>query len=181
MCRKLFLPIILVMIIFGGTITVLAQQPPPPVEEEMLNFMRDNLPQRYRRMNELRQHKPQRFSQELEREMPRFRQLRLAQGAEPEEYQWQIKIFRQEDECRDLKEAYQQADAALKPQKKEALRENLSMLFDLKYEHQRQRMKTIERKLAELKENLEKRAQNRQKLIEKRLEQLLDETENLDW
>ena len=86
-----------------------------------------------------------------------------------------VRMLALEFESKELSLKFDKASDADKKGIKEALKANLSELFDLKSKGQELRVKSMEAKLAKLKENQGKRKINKDKIVEQRVEQLTGE------
>lgn len=86
-----------------------------------------------------------------------------------------VRMLALEFESKELSLKFDKASDADKKGIKDALKANLSELFDLKSKGQELRVKRMEADLAKLKKNLEKRKVNKDKIVEQRLEQLTGE------
>ncbi|HAF95121.1 MAG: hypothetical protein A2X34_08590 [Elusimicrobia bacterium GWC2_51_8] len=86
-----------------------------------------------------------------------------------------VRMLALEFGCKELSLKFDKASDAGKKGVKEALKANLSELFDLKSKGQELRVKRMEAGLIKLRKNLEKRKVNKDKIVEQRLGQLTGE------
>ncbi|MDT8286584.1 MAG: hypothetical protein RQ748_05700 [Elusimicrobiales bacterium] len=86
-----------------------------------------------------------------------------------------VRMLALEYETRELSLAYEKAKDSEKAKIKADLKKGLSELFDLRLGHQEFRVKRMEKDLARLKSQIEKRKSSKAKLVEGRLEQLTGE------
>lgn len=164
---------------------------PPPVQLLMQHWQKQN-PEEFERMKKLREEDPQAFREELHRKLQEARKERggrrmdgefgrpgAGPGGDFDPGNPQMKIA--EDKIRDLAQAWRSAATdEEKQQVKADLVSALNQAFDLREQVRRERLAQMEKKLAELRSNIEQRSAQRQAIIDKRLGELTED-EKLVW
>jgi len=72
-------------------------------------------------------------------------------------------------------------DSSTKDNLKKQLMDTLNKLFDKKLELQKDELKELEKRLSEVKQDIERRRQNKDKIIQRRFEELVGVEEDLRW
>lgn len=150
--------------------------------EDVAAFVRQTFPDLARRLERLRRENPalfQRKRQEVAREGLRLLELR---DRNPELFELSVEEIRLRDELGRLAaECRRESDADRLREKREALREQVGRAFDLRQRLKAGEVADLERKLADLRDAVERRAERRDELIDKKLSELLREDEDSDW
>lgn len=76
---------------------------------------------------------------------------------------------------------YKKADAASQAKLRTELYNALARLFDIRESYKQEEIKSLEKRLQELKESLNERKQNRDNIVTRRLKELLNERDELRW
>ncbi|MDQ7824211.1 MAG: hypothetical protein RDV48_15520 [Candidatus Eremiobacteraeota bacterium] len=100
----------------------------------------------------------------------------------PELYKTLIEERRQESQCHEIiKKFKEEKDGAKQKALREELRKTLGTLFELRQKAKDERVKDIEKSLAELKKKSEERKKNKDKIVNLRLEEMLGRAQDLEW
>lgn len=133
----------------------------------------------------LRQEKlknPRRYEEQLAKLWDDVRRLEKFKRENPARYNNLKRQLQLERNCRTLAQKYRQSnDAAGKSQARADLRNCLAELFTLREAERAEKVTELEQELAELREMLAFRAKNKDKVIEKRLNEMIGESEKLEW
>ena len=128
---------------------------------------------------------PQRAHAMLRHLWPRIRKLMEIKKSDPDLYEWSVRDMRIGLECDKLRRQFQEAT---KGGDKDRVRETRSQIVDKVEEHfdVRQKMRElelerVERRLAEWRKQLEKRAAKRKELIQERVNDLTGEQREPRW
>jgi DNA repair exonuclease SbcCD ATPase subunit len=138
--------------------------------EEVMAFLKNNLPELHERMERLRETNKRRFHMMMRRMWPRMRDLmnlpQEVRQAHIRDSQLKIKVFRA---ARNL----QEADTTEQKNKyRKQLQKLLAEQFDVEQKVRQYRLKQLEEQLDHLKKNLEQREKDRDKIIADRLKRL---------
>ncbi|MCB0280167.1 MAG: hypothetical protein KDD94_11715 [Calditrichaeota bacterium] len=143
-------------------------------QTEMMDFAKEHMPKRYKRMqndNQLRR----RLLPEMRK---RFQQLKRLQKSNADDYQLALSVVKTENEIDGLIENYQSAQTDTeKKQLESEIRKKLETVFQTRETLYKNEINRLEDALKQATDRLKLRTQNKEELIEKRLNSLL---RNLD-
>ncbi len=159
---------------------------PAKAEEEYLEFLKTNFPSEFKEMKaeleDLKEDNPGAYRRKIQRGYGLMRRLRGMKEKDPERFESQIKIIRQERECRKLSKEYREAETAQEKEEiKAELTEILGELFDSRLIEDEARVKALEEEISRLKERAAERKKNKGEVVKRRLEKLTGEADDLRW
>lgn len=154
----------------------------PEQRQKFMEFLREYDPRVLQQLKKIQAERPGEFGKRLAGEWRRLAQLMMLREKDPKLFGALIK---QRDLSRESRELASSVQAAKTEEEKEALREelaeNLNQIYDLQQEMWEEKIAALEKRLNELREMLEKRAQHRGEIIERRIKELTGEEEYLNW
>jgi uncharacterized membrane protein YccC len=154
----------------------------PEQRQKFMEFLREYDPRVLQQLKKIQAERPGEFGQRLSGEWRRLAQLMVLRVKDPKLFDALIK---HRDLSRESRELASSVRAAKTEEEKEALREelaeNLNQIYDLQQEMWEEKIAALEKRLNELREMLEKRAQHRGEIIERRIKELTGEEEYLNW
>ena len=151
-------------------------------ENDVIRYLEKTYPDRIQEVIKFKKRRPLLYQQAISRGFREMRKLREIQATDPGRFERILKERSLEKECRDLARSYNRSgDSAEKQRIRTQLLERLEMLFDLRQTNRSEEIASLERKLAELKKENERRLINKKQIVDKRLEQVLGETRDLEW
>lgn len=152
--------------------------------EDVLNFVGTHSPLFREALGELRREEPREF-EEMVDDIARFMQeLREVQQEDPAEAELMLQLEVKEMESEIIaRQFHETKNQDQKAKLREQLGGRLNQLFELKQHAQEKELHYLEREMMELRERLERRAQNRDRIIERRMKDLLGDGEDdwMDW
>ena len=154
----------------------------PEQRQKFMEFLREYDPRVLQQLKKTQAERPGEFGKRLSGEWRRLGQLMMLREKDPKLFGALIK---QRDLSRESRELASSVRAAKTEEEKEALREelaeNLNQIYDLQQEMWEEKIAALEKRLNELREMLEKRAQHRGEIIERRIKELTGEEKYLNW
>ena len=153
--------------------------------ERAMQVLKDINPEAAERLEQLWERSPQRAQGMLHRFGPRIYELLRLKESDPELYKWSVKDMKIGLACDKLARQYREATKA---GDKDRIKEIRTQIADQVEEHFEVRQKMgevklerLERRLAEARKRLEKRAATRDDLIEKRIGELTGDQPKPTW
>ena len=150
--------------------------------EEVAAFVRQTFPDLSRRLERLRTENPTLFQlkrQEVAREALRLLELR---ERNPELFQLSVEEIGLRGELDRLAaDCRRQREGARADELRAELREKVGRAFELRQRIKEGEVAELERKLADLRDGLERRSERRDELIDQKLTELLREDGSSDW
>lgn len=150
-----------------------AWQDPTGAEEKGLDLIKQHDPVFHGKLLKLRESAPAKYKVAMRMAGKTLMMAKMDQ--DPALEKSVVRMLALEYETRELGLAYEKAGASDKAKIKGELKKGLSELFDLRLGHQEFRVKRMEKDLARLKAQIEKRKSSKAKLVEGRLEQMTGE------
>lgn len=159
---------------------------PAKAEEEYLRFLKENFPSEFKEMKaeleELKEDNPGAYGRKIQRGYRLMCHLQGMKEKDPERFESQIEIIRQERECRILSKEYQEAETAQEKEEiKEELTDILGELFDRRLAEGEAKVKALEEEISRLRERAAERKKDKGEIVERRLEELTGEADDLRW
>ncbi len=151
-------------------------------EEEVIAYLRETRSEQAKRLLELKDRSPERYRSWLSRAFREKRYMDEMKERDPERYQVLVQEKQLESKSRSLASQYRETDnEAEKGQLKSELKTLLDRLFDLRQMNRETEIKNLEKRLDELRENLQQRLDNKPGIVEKRLMEMIGEREKWEW
>lgn len=142
-------------------------------EEKLLDLIKKHDPSFHGKLLKLRESAPAKYRVTMR--MSGKALMMAKRDQDPTLEKNAVRMLALEYETRELSLAYEKAKDSEKPKIKAELKKGLSELFDLRLGYQEVRVKRMEKDLARLKSQIEKRKSSKAKLVEGRLEQMTGE------
>lgn len=156
-------------------------QTPKAIGEEEWQWIKEEFPEKYEKLMQLKEKNPQGFEKEG-MQLRRLVMLRRLKTEDPEAYAMSKKLFELEEKAAGLAEEYKKESSLKQKEKiKGEIQGALNEAFDLKLTIEERKLNGLKDKLSELEKSLEKRKSNRDEIIGKHLEGLLQEEDSLRW
>ncbi|MCA9733797.1 MAG: hypothetical protein H6696_02120 [Deferribacteres bacterium] len=156
-----------------------------PVSEEQkaeaLQFLGELVPEAVPALAELENEKPHAYERELRQALREKRILERQKIRDRKEYENSSKRIVLQHKTKVLAYQYRKAVESDKPALKKQLRNQLSELFDMREQDRELEIQHLEKRLNELRLQLQKRKPNKEKIIEKRLDTMLGVDKELQW
>ena len=125
---------------------------------------------------------PARYEEQLAKLWEDVRRLEKFKQENPARYNNLKKQLQLERDCRSLVQRFRKTnDAAQRAKFRIDLKNYLTELFNLREAERAEKVTELEKELTELREMLAFRAKNKDKVIEKRLNEMIGESEKLEW
>ena len=153
--------------------------------EQARQVLKDINPELAERLDQWQERSPERVHAILAQYWPRLVKLIRDRKADPEHYELGVKDMRIGTQCEKLRRQFHEARNAGNRDRLEDLHRTIAELVEEHFEV-RQRMRELElerleRRLAEARKQLEKRAETRQKLIKQRISDLTGQQREPMW
>jgi hypothetical protein len=149
-------------------------------ENEILMFLKDNLPKKYDKIIKLRDDKPKAYRMMMIKLNQRYSAFMIMRENNSDGYKLELERLKLEDDVEDavtqIKKSESKSD---KEEYKKQLRKLVEKEFDIKTQIVKNEIIFFERRLNESKEKIQGRDEKRDKIIDLRIDQLLDG--NLEW
>lgn len=154
----------------------------PEQEEETLEYLKEFHPGRGGDLLLLKASRPERYWAFLSRAFREMRYLEDLKEKDPERYERVFQEKKLEREAWNLSRQYRQTeDDKEKARLKEELKSLLDQVFDFRQMNRQEEIEKLEKRLAELKENNQKRLANKDEIIQRRLKQMLGDEKGMEW
>jgi hypothetical protein len=152
------------------------------LEEELYEWLSEVAPGRAEELRRLREEEPQRYRDAIRFSIRWMRMMRRLQEKDPEAYEAEIRIVRLESRSQELARRYREAHSdEERRQIEQELTGVLNDLFDVREARREREIRQLERHLAEMREQLQRRRQNKTAIVERRLRALTGGLDDLDW
>lgn len=143
-------------------------------EQEGLEWFKEEFPEKYEQLMELREKNPQKFRMQAMRLKKGWRMFHRLREEDPEAYEMFKEMFKLQEQVRDLAESYKKEDSEKEKQEIRQKMENLlSEAFDMKLKLGERRLQKLEERLSKLADFLQKRKEHKEKIIQQHLAELI--------
>ena len=164
------------------SIEQIAQELGPNWETEALKQLQLEEPEEAKMLEQERLKNPEKYRQKLVQAWGDLRRLQRLKTENPEKYQQFKKKMQLNRQSHELTRAYRQAeDATQKQQIRTQLKTCLAELFALREAERAEKVTELEQELERLREMLAFRQKNKDQIIEKRLDEMLQDSDLLEW
>jgi len=154
----------------------------PDQEKEALEYLKEFHPGRGGDLLLLKASRPERYWTFLSRAFREMRYLEGLKEKDPERYERVSREKKLEREAWNLSRQYRQTeDDKVKARLKEELKNLLDQVFDFRQMNRQEEIEKLEKRLAELKENNQKRLANKEEIVQRRLKQILGDEKGMEW
>jgi hypothetical protein len=164
------------------------QRPPMPVTldkqalEKVEKFLKEYDPIKYKEVMAIKERDELLFNRIASDVFRNMQFMERMKKDNPEVFKCMVEEKALESSCHELLKSLKDVrDQAKVNRVREELRKNLSRMFDLRQVAREEKIKRIERDMAELKTKQELRKKNRDKIIELRLNMMMGGAEGLEW
>ncbi len=159
---------------------------PAKAEEEYLRLLKENFPSEFKEMKaeleDLKEDNPDAYGRKIQRGYRHMHRMQKMKGKDPERFENNIKIIRQERGCRKLNKEYREAETAQEKEEiKAELTKVLGELFDRRLAEGEAKVKALEEEISRLRERAAERKKDKGEIVERRLEELTGEADDLRW
>ena len=195
---KLGIFFVVLALFLGGSVSVFGQKRPlsrrvqeqpkqevlyltPEQEAEALEYLREVYPERVEDILVWKDLRPDQYRRGLSRAFREMRFMKMLKEKNPERYARVSEEKQLERKSRSLAKKYREADDETeKARLREELEVLLDGLFDYRQMNRKGEIERLEKRLAELREDNQKRLANKEEIVQKRLRELLGE-KGLEW
>lgn len=151
--------------------------------DEAMQLLREIDPELFNKIGELRSKNPERVAAVLFQHLPRLAPLAVLKKSDPELFKLKIEDMKLDRETHD---AVKQLRAAAKDEVKskemrEKIQEMVTRQFYVRQEIREHELASLEKKVGELREQIEARKDAREELIKDRIKQLTSKEETAEW
>lgn len=154
----------------------------PDQEEETLEYLKEFHPDQAGDLLLLKARRPERYWTVLSRAFREMRYLEGLKEKDPERYERVSREKKLEREAWNLSRKYRQTeDDNEKVRLREELKSLLDQVFDYRQMNRQEEIEKLEKRLAELKENNQRRLANKNEIVQRRLKQLLGDEKGMEW
>lgn len=152
------------------------------MEKQVLAFLQKHHPESVEELNALKSRSPRLYSRRLAKLDKELTQLEQIKAKDPEHYENLVKEKVLGFKSAGLARAYRQSrDESEKAAIKNDLAKLLDELFDYRQENRAREIAILEERVHKLKELQKARQDNKGEIVTKRLDQLLGNSEDLQW
>jgi len=163
-------------------------RPPRPVNvsseerEAAVQFLKEHEPQRFAKLTELRESRPQDYERLLTQVAMEVKELRMLKDVDPKRYERRLEQRKLEYRSSDLAERiHGMQQGAEQEEMKKELRGVLSRLFDVRESEKESEVDRLEEEMARLRETLKKRKEAKDSIVDRRMNDMLGEEDDLRW
>ncbi len=150
--------------------------------EKVEKFLKDYDPIKYREVMAIKEKDDMLYTRIASDVFRNLQFMERLKKDNPEAFKCMVEEKALESSCHELLKSLKDGrDPAKVNRVREELRKNLSRMFDLRQAAREEKIKRIERDMAELKTKQELRKKNRDKIIELRLNMMMGGAEGLEW
>ncbi len=152
-------------------------------EEAVLEHVKATYPEeRYQKLLDLKDTRPAIYNRLLQKAYQEIEYLERLKERDPEMYEAMKEKRELEIQTKQLVDQYKNTENEAEKEKlKNQISELLNKIFDIRQKNREKEIERLEKRLAEAKENNEKRLQNKEEIIAERLKDLLGKHDWMRW
>lgn len=152
-------------------------------EREVIEFLKENLPQALSELRELKNEDPEDYEESIEGYGEHIQWYYEVREDDPKTAEAMLKAERLDYESWEVMEKYEDAESdAARKAIKDKVEKMLDEIFEARMMESAYEIRELEEEIAEIKAIMEKRRANKDKIIKKQLDDMIDDTdEDLEW
>ena len=154
----------------------------PDQESETLTYIQRYYPDRLNNLENIKSRRPEAYRQWLSRAFREMRFMNELKDRDSERYNRMVQEKELDKKSRELSKQYREStDDDEKAQLRIEIEELLDQIFEIRQMNRQAEIERLELRLAELKENNQKRLENKEVIIQRRLDRMLGQDDDMEW
>lgn len=149
--------------------------------EEQLEILKQEDPELYQRLIELREKNPKKFRHHIEEAMRERQKLEELKQQDPELYNRVVEERKLERRVDNLVAAIRRAKGKEQEPLKTELRDILNRLFDLREQARLREIEEVKKRVHEMEQQIQARRANKAIIVEQRMQEILGEEGGWEW
>lgn len=150
--------------------------------KEFLAFLKEDNPEKYKELMEMKDLKPQLYRRVLFEGIQHYRHMQMLKKEDPEKYKLMKKEMELDQQMRKLSRQYREAESsAVQAQVKKKLMDVLNKLFDIRTRHREEEIEELKSQVEKLSNLMKKRENNKKLIVERKFNEITGANEGLEW
>jgi hypothetical protein len=149
--------------------------------EQVLEVLEDYRPEMAEQITDMRQRDPQRAEQLIRRAMMFVRPMMYMKQSDPEGYELHIRDAKLDRESHELSRRVREAQGRDADAMRAELRAVVAEHFDVRQQINERKLAALERRIAELRQQISARAEAREELVDQRFGELVGASDQPEW